>query len=199
MAASTEFVLPGDRLGSMDDCEAGAGAYADDDSIYAAKCGYLHRDSTAAGTGMSTASKQRVSVLLAEDASLVPQVGELVTARVLKVTPRMVVTEMLCIGSKSMPVPFKGIVRLQDIRAMEIDKISVSECFRPGDLIRAEVLSLGTMRDYYLTTAKNELGVIWANSLAGAPLVAISWEEMQCPITAQTEKRKVAKVAQATA
>jgi exosome complex component CSL4 len=73
-------------------------------------------------------------------------------------------------------------------------QVVISECFRPGDLIRAEVLSLGTMRDYYLTTAKNELGVIWARSLAGAPLVAVSWEEMRCPVTNQTEKRKVAKL-----
>ena len=73
-------------------------------------------------------------------------------------------------------------------------QVKMSECFRPGDLVLAEVLSLGTMRDYYLSTAKNELGVIWAKSLAGAAMLAISWEEMRCPVTANTEKRKVAKL-----
>ena len=32
----------------------------------------------------------------------------------------------------------------------------------PGDVLRAEVLSLGDANSYYLTTAKNELGVISA-------------------------------------
>jgi exosome complex RNA-binding protein Csl4 len=40
-------------------------------------------------------------------------------------------------------------------------------CFRPGDIVRAEILSLGDQRSYYLTTAKNELGVVYAKSVAG--------------------------------
>ena len=40
------------------------------------------------------------------------------------------------------------------MRATEIDKVVVYDCFRPGDVVRAEVLSLGDARSYYLTTAK---------------------------------------------
>jgi len=42
------------------------------------------------------------------------------------------------------------------------------DCFRPGDVVRAKVLSLGDARSYYLTTADNSLGVVHAKSLAGA-------------------------------
>lgn len=31
--------------------------------------------------------------------------------------------------------------------------------FRPGDIVRARVISLGDARQYYLSTAENELGV----------------------------------------
>lgn len=41
------------------------------------------------------------------------------------------------------------------------------DCFRPGDVVRAKVLSLGDARSYYLTTAANSLGVVHAKSLAG--------------------------------
>jgi hypothetical protein len=41
------------------------------------------------------------------------------------------------------------------------------DCFRPGDVVRAKVLSLGDARSYYLTTADNALGVVHAKSLAG--------------------------------
>ncbi|KAJ7532577.1 hypothetical protein O6H91_13G010600 [Diphasiastrum complanatum] len=84
--------------------------------------------------------------------------------------------------------------RQQDVRATEIDKVDMHASFRPGDIIRAEVLSLGDARAYYLSTAKNELGVVSAMSVAGATMVPISWQEMQCPLTNQTEPRKVAKV-----
>ncbi|XP_020527235.1 exosome complex component csl4-like isoform X1 [Amborella trichopoda] len=55
-------------------------------------------------------------------------------------------------------------------------------------------LSLGDARAYYLSTAKNELGVVSAQSAAGATMIPISWTEMQCPQTGQIKQRKVAKV-----
>ena len=60
--------------------------------------------------------------------------------------------------------------------------------------MQAEVLSLGDARSYHLTTARNELGVVYARSVAGAPMVALSWQQMQCPQTKAVEQRKVAKV-----
>jgi hypothetical protein len=55
-------------------------------------------------------------------------------------------------------------------------------------------ISLGDSRSYYLSTAKNEYGVIFAKSVAGATMVPISWNMMQCPKTKSKEFRKVAKV-----
>lgn len=46
----------------------------------------------------------------------------------------------------------------------------MSECFRPGDIIRAEVVSLGDARSYYLTTSRNELGVVYAKSMAAGAM-----------------------------
>lgn len=72
----------------------------------------------------------------------------------------------------------------------------MQECFRPGDIVRAEVVSLGDRRSYFLTTAKNEPGVVYARSVAaGVPMVPVGWEEMQCPQTLTVERRKLAKVA----
>jgi exosome complex component CSL4 len=84
--------------------------------------------------------------------------------------------------------------RQQDVRATEIDKVDMHQSFHAGDIVRAMVLSLGDARAYYLSTAKNELGVVSAESAAGETMVPISWTEMQCPLSGQTEQRKVAKV-----
>lgn len=53
------------------------------------------------------------------------------------------------------------------------------DCFRPGDVIRAKVLSLGDARSYHLTTADNALGVVHAKSLAGGCMVVSSLSDGQ--------------------
>ncbi|ERN16664.1 hypothetical protein AMTR_s00051p00167860 [Amborella trichopoda] len=107
---------------------------------------------------------------------------------------RMASADIMCVGSKSVREKFTGMIRQQDVRATEIDKVDMHLSFRPGDIVRAMVLSLGDARAYYLSTAKNELGVVSAQSAAGATMIPISWIEMQCPQTGQIEQRKVAKV-----
>lgn len=103
---------------------------------------------------------------------------------------------------------YTGVIRAQDVRlaataaaaapdttAAGNSGFKMSECFRLGDLVRAEVLSLGDARSYYLTTAaRNELGVVSARSeRTGEELVPVSWREMRDPTTGEVERRKVAK------
>jgi exosome complex component CSL4 len=83
--------------------------------------------------------------------------------------------------------------RVQDVRATERDKVKIYNSFRPGDIVRAQVISLGDARSYYLSTAQNELGVIFAKSVAGETMIPVSWQEMQCPKTKVIEYRKCAK------
>lgn len=54
-------------------------------------------------------------------------------------------------------------------------------------------LSLGDARSYYLSTAANELGVVYATSEEGNPMVPVSYQEMEDTVTGKVEKRKVAK------
>jgi exosome complex component CSL4 len=54
-------------------------------------------------------------------------------------------------------------------------------------------LSLGDARSYYLSTAANELGVIWARSETGNVMVPISYQDMEDSVSQKTERRKVAK------
>ena len=46
-------------------------------------------------------------------------------------------------------------------------QVVLAHCFRPGDIVRAVVVSLGDARSYYLSTASNECGVVYAKSIAG--------------------------------
>lgn len=71
--------------------------------------------------------------------------------------------------------------------------MKVAESFRVGDIVRAVVISLGDERSYYLSTAKNELGVVMAVSEAGNQMVPVSWMEFEDLETGAREVRKVAK------
>lgn len=139
---------------------------------------------------------------------------------------------------------WQAVVRKEDVRATEKEKVVCAEGFRVGDLVRAVVvcapllsllqnicfdsrsscartgryntflgwggmhsslrlgfvtdieslqISLGDQSNYYLTTAKNELGVIMAKSEAGNTMFPISWKDFKDPETGETEMRKVAK------
>ncbi|KAI5966440.1 CSL4 [Candida pseudojiufengensis] len=87
---------------------------------------------------------------------------------------------------------FKGIIRSQDIRSTERDKIIIGECFKPGDILRASILSLGDGNNYYLTTARNDLGVVFAKSEGGAGslMYPVDWQNMIDLETGLIEKRK---------
>ncbi|CCK70751.1 exosome non-catalytic core subunit CSL4 KNAG_0F00820 [Huiozyma naganishii CBS 8797] len=98
-------------------------------------------------------------------------------------------------SSSDLGETFRGIVRSQDVRAVDRDKVKMIECFKPGDIIKAQVLSLGDGNNYYLTTARNDLGVVFARSDngAGGLMYATDWQTMVAPITGAVEKRKCAK------
>ncbi|ODV82710.1 hypothetical protein CANARDRAFT_239672 [[Candida] arabinofermentans NRRL YB-2248] len=88
---------------------------------------------------------------------------------------------------------FKGIIRSQDIRSTDRDKVKVGECFRPGDVIRAQIISLGDGSNYYLSTARDDLGVVFAKNKYGKQLYALDWETMVDPSSGEVERRKCAK------
>ena len=98
-------------------------------------------------------------------------------------------------ASSDLGETFRGIIRSQDVRSTDRDRVKVIECFKPGDIVRAQVLSLGDGTNYYLTTARNDLGVVFARAAngAGGLMYATDWQMMTSPATGTTEKRKCAK------
>ncbi|PWN46936.1 hypothetical protein IE53DRAFT_293056, partial [Violaceomyces palustris] len=177
--------------------------------------------------GQSDHHPTTVSVQRPQNTFVVPRPDSVVIARVTRVTPRQAHLSILIVdgqpcGSSSQSTggaanhaagegegtDFQGIVRSQDVRNTEKDKVRMADCFRPGDIVRATVISLGDARSYYLSTASNHLGVIYATSSSsssananagpgwdsvGEPMKPISWIEMIDPSNGRIEKRKCAK------
>lgn len=146
--------------------------------------------------------------------NILPCVGSVVLAQVLRVRFRQIDVGIVAVGrvapleepvdASTSPLFTDGfqtcadewpaVIRREDVRATEKDKVVCADGFRVGDLVRGQVISLGDQANYYLTTARNELGVLLARSeLTGTMMQPISWKSFRDPDTGQTEERKVAK------
>ena len=83
------------------------------------------------------------------------------------VNPRFCKVSILGVESNALQEPFRGTIRKEDVRATEKDRVEIYKCFRPGDIVLAKVTSLGDAHSYQLSTADNNLGVVFAKSEAG--------------------------------
>lgn len=185
------FVVPGDRLGAAAAHEAGPGAYARGADVFASRVGVRTEQPPAAAGG-----RPLLAVLPpgGGGAVAVPAVGSVVTARVTRIQQLVVACEIVVLDGATLPAPASAVIRRENVRDGEIDKLVMVDCFRPGDLIHAEVVSLGDARAYYLSTAAPPYGVVHALSDAGAVLVPVAHDAMVDPLTGKRERRKVARL-----
>uniref|UniRef100_A0A1A9WDC8 Exosome complex component CSL4 C-terminal domain-containing protein n=1 Tax=Glossina brevipalpis TaxID=37001 RepID=A0A1A9WDC8_9MUSC len=193
---SNLICLPGQRLCLSDKkTSAGNGTYERKGYIYATLAGTVNIK--------EQESCKIIEVQCAGNHIIVPSAGDVVTARVLQVNQRFAKCSIQSIGSHVLEQNYRAVLRKEDIRATEKDRVEIYKCYRPGDIILAKVLPQVELPCYQLSTAENELGVVVAvasdSGTAGAPMIPISWTEMQCPNTLAKEPRKVAKIVPASA
>ncbi|CDK28495.1 unnamed protein product [Kuraishia capsulata CBS 1993] len=212
MISAPEKVVPGQPIVPIlpdSVYEAGEGAsmkklYANNELITCIVSNKLGKVITQEKDGKTIISV--VSVGSGSNKITTPKVGDIVIAKVVRITGTRALCDIYSIETATGTglinsvlaegvENFRGVVRSQDIRSTNRDSVKLVECFKPGDIIRAQVISLGDGRDYFLTTSRNDLGVIFAKSNGGAGqmMLALDWQTMVCPETGKTEKRKCAK------
>ncbi|KAJ7786441.1 hypothetical protein B0H16DRAFT_31447 [Mycena metata] len=124
-----------------------------------------------------------------------PAINSVVLGSVTRLSPLQATLSISVVDGVPLPAgeEFTGVIRSQDVRATEKDRVKIGDSFRGGDVVRGVVISLGDARSYFVTTARNDLGVVFAVSEAGKTMVPVSWQSMRCPETGRLEKRKCAK------
>ena len=190
-----DVVVPGDLLGPDTSFTKGSGTCVRGGKVYSTLVGQISIISSQEGAD----TKPVISVLRSKASGLkaVPSIGSLVICQVININERQAKMNMLCIREAVLTEPLHGIIRKEDIRAMEKDTVEIFHSFRPRDLVRARVIAHGEGQMYILSTAENELGVVAADCGCGANMLPVSWCEMQCSKDGNKEKRKVAKVVDA--
>lgn len=180
-------VTPGDKIGKANLMIAGPGTYNRGSFIYSSAVGSV------------SLSGNEVSIKLEGDRSYasshVLSIGNKVLCKVIRITNQMATVQIVAaedIGA--LREHHEGIIRKEDVRVAATEEVEIYDSFRPGDIIVARIISLGSSRGYFLSTAENQLGVLQAIcSTSGEKMFPISYKEMECPKSHIREKRKCAK------
>ncbi|GMR31086.1 hypothetical protein PMAYCL1PPCAC_01281 [Pristionchus mayeri] len=193
---SSKIVIPGDVLfPSSETRRPGKGTYELHGSIYSSLAGFVfvkeekQRDRTI----------EIVEVRRSEIGHdhVVPYIGGVVTARVSSIGQRFAKCTLLCVESTPLPggAEFGAMLRREDIRATDKDKIDLPRCVSPGDIILARVISFGdNQTSFLLSMAEDELGVVSGVSESGERMLPVDWEHMAGVKSGVRERRKVARV-----
>ncbi|EFY97051.1 exosome component EXOSC1/CSL4 [Metarhizium robertsii] len=196
--------VPGHVLGPASRYTPGPGTHTHQGNVVSSLLGRVHVAAPAKAPGpakrlnkiTAAAPEELPTVSVARHGrrrEILPDVNNVVLARVVRLMPKQAIVVIQQVGDTVLQTEWQGVIRVQDVRATEKDKVKMYESFKPGDIVKAQVISLGDQANYYLSTASNELGVIMAASEAGNDMVPVSWKEYQDPETGLTEPRKVAK------
>ena len=186
---NNQIVIPGEIIGTIKDYNLGIGVYEYNKNIISSLVGnvlieYINDNNKIIHVIIPSKLSNPIDNVI--------NINDILLCKITKVTTNQVYTDIISNGDKELRIHAKGIIRRGDVRINEIDKIIMHECFHPGDLVRAIVISLGDSKYYYLSTAENNLGVIYSKSESNNNLIPVNNNEMKDCITGHIENRKVA-------
>jgi len=176
---SGQLVLPGERLGVIEEFSPDSGTFVKDGVIYAKVVGHALRD----------LASRRVSVYPMTREARVPSVGNVVVGQVAGVQSENATVRIYQIGEKMLSGVFVGVLHVSDVHLRYVD--SMFDICKAGDIVRARVISEKN-QTYHLSTKDKDLGVIYGFcSQCGGTLEPRRYE-MHCPKCGNIERRKTA-------
>jgi exosome complex component CSL4 len=174
---SGHLVLPGERLGVIEEFIPDSGTYVKDGIIY----------SKIVGRALMDLLNKRVSVYPLISGAVVPKVSSTVVGQVGNAQSDNVLVRIFKIGPKKLSGVFTGILHISDVQERYVD--SMNDVCKPGDIIRAKVISEKN-QIYHLSTNDKGLGVVYAFCSRCGNLLEPKRYEMRCLKCGNVEKRK---------
>jgi exosome complex component CSL4 len=174
---SGRLVLPGERLGVIEEFIPDAGTYVKNGVIY----------SKIIGRALMDLLNKRVSVYPLDNEATVPKVSSVIVGQVGNAQSDNVLVRIVKVGNKSLSGIFTGILHVSDVSDRYVT--SINDVTKPGDIIRAKVIS-SKNQIFHLSTNDNNLGVLYAFCSRCGNLLDVDRYDMQCPKCGNVEKRK---------
>ena len=160
MAQAISIAVPGQLLGPASELLPGPGTHIHNSRLYASILGPISKTTPPKPQGpskrltkitpvepaiLTTVSIERdISISSAKDgnkkAEVIPEVNSTVLCKVTRIAPKQASVSILVVGETVLDGEWQGMIRTQDVRATEKDKVKIFESFRPGDIVRAVVV-----------------------------------------------------------
>ena len=172
------FVVPGDRLGVIEEFTSGPGTYVESGTIH----------SKITGRTLLDMLNRQVSVYPIVQKVSIPQVGNIITGLVLEVKSKNAVLRIFQIGNKMLSGFFKGALHISGVSHGYVDNM-FNVC-KEGDIMRAKVISTEN-RSVFLSTADKGLGVVYALCSRCGHALQQGNRGMECPKCGNFERRKM--------
>jgi exosome complex component CSL4 len=176
---SGQFVIPGDKIGVIEEFVPGPGTYVSDGEIYSSTTGHM----------MIDASNKTVSVYPHAHLPIIPQEGKIVTGQVSMVQDKIAVVQIFNIGKKHPSGLFTGNIHISMVSRGFVE--SMFNALKTGDIILAKVIN-DKNASYQLSIADRELGVLYAFCSRCGNLLILNDHRLQCPMCKNVEERKIA-------
>ena len=176
---SGHLVVPGERLGVIEEFIPDSGTYVRDGVIY----------SKIVGRELLDLLNKRVSVYPLVNGELAPKVSSTIVGQIGNAQSDNVLVRIFKIENKRLSGEFSGILHISDVSDRYID--SMNDVCKPGDIVRAKVIS-GKNRIFHLSTNDKNLGIVYAFCSRCGNLLEPQRYELHCPKCGNTENRKIA-------
>jgi exosome complex component CSL4 len=177
--SSGHLVVPGERLGVIEEFIPDSGTYVKDGVIY----------SKIVGRELLDLLNKRVSVYPLTEGAVVPKVGTVVIGQIGNAQSDNVLVKIYKIGKKKLSGEFGGILHISDVSDRYVD--SMNDVCKPGDIVRAKVISEKN-RVFHLSTNDKNLGMLYAFCSLCGTLLEPQRFELRCPKCGNIERRKMA-------
>jgi exosome complex component CSL4 len=174
------FVVPGERLGVVEEFDSGRGTVEVNGIVY----------SSQTGTASLDPKRHVVTVKPTTVQVVVPEEGSSIIGVVEKVQEKMAIIQIIVVDGKKMELPFTGMLHISN-SSSRFERVMGDVC-KPNDTIRAKVIDT-SQRIPKLTTVGRDLGVIKAYcSRCGGELV-LSGHILRCSLCRNVERRRLAE------
>lgn len=175
---SGHLVLPGERLGVIEEFIPDSGTYSKDGVIY----------SKVVGCALMDMLNRKVSVYPLINEASVPKVNIKIIGHVGNAQSDNVLIRIFRVGSKNISGVFSGILHISDVQDSYVN--SMNDACKTGDIIRAKVISEKN-QIYHLSTVDKDLGVLYAFCSLCGNLLEQKRHEMRCTRCGNIEHRKI--------
>ncbi len=176
-----DHVLPGARLGVIEEFIPGAGTFQDkDDVIYATITGLVRIDM----------KERKISVEATTRTPTYPTKNDIVLGEIQQVSKKSAVVDIFKVGNVELPVHFTGYLFINNAASGYVEQMH--DLFSPCDLIIA-IVHQQTEGIARLSTAGPRFGAFRSFCSRCGELLQQQGKQLECPECGNIERRKIAK------